>query len=241
VRKPYPAVHRNRVKSNVRPGGVPIPVIPWRAPFVCPPMRRHRLGSGLDGIRWSTTPGKWQVQWFSLAGVVAQARSVLPEGVFELARMTASDEHDRRASASSVATGGIPGGRRPGAVSTRRVGPRNARGPCVAPCPAVRWCGVRSRTGPAPDPGPGRPGGGLALKCCRSAPTDRWATDRWVVDRQPTPNTGYPTHECARPHARPGPLTGPATSHARPADPQDHPGNHGSGGWVDGDHRRGRR
>jgi len=46
------------------------------------------LGSGLDGIRWSTTAGKWQVQWFSLAGVVAQARSVLPEGVFELARMS---------------------------------------------------------------------------------------------------------------------------------------------------------
>jgi len=51
-------------------------------------MRRHRWGLGLDGIRWSTTAGKWQVQWFSLAGVVAQARSVLPEGVFELARMS---------------------------------------------------------------------------------------------------------------------------------------------------------
>ena len=45
---------------------------------------------------------------------------------------------------------------------------------------------------------------------------------------------GKPTHECARPHARPGPLTGPTTSHAPdPPTRKIHPGNHGSGSRVD--------
>jgi len=98
-------------------------------------------------------------------------------------------------------------------------GPWNPCGTRALRPGAGRWCGVRSRTGPEPDAGPGRPGGGLALMCCRSAPTDRW-----VVDRQPTPNTGYLTDDCVRPHARPG----PASSHARPGDPENSPGNHGA-------------
>ena len=95
----------------------------------------------------------------------------------------------------------------------------------AAPRPVVWRCEVphRTRTG-LPS---GRPGGGLALKCCRSAPTDRGRPTDGSLDRQPTPNTGYLTHDCARPHARPGPLTRLATSPARPGDPEDHPGDHG--------------
>src|SRR4051794_37177856 len=43
------------------------------------------------------------------------------------------------------------------------------------------------RTGAAPDPAPEHLIDGLALKRCRSAPTDRCATDRWVLARPPTP------------------------------------------------------
>ena len=88
-------------------------------------------------------------------------------------------------------------------------------------------CGVvRSRTGTHPRPAPGRPRGGPAMMCCRPAPTDRSA-----VDRQPTPNTGHLTDDCARPPTSPGPLTPfPSTSHARPADPEDHCGDRGDQG-----------
>ena len=74
-----------------------------------------------------------------------------------------------------------------GAGSPEQVGFSTLAALCTCAMPGGRCRGVRFRTESERGPGPGRLGGGLAPKCCRSAPTDRCATDRWVVARPPTP------------------------------------------------------
>ena len=107
-----------------------------------------------------------------------------------------------------------------------------------APRPGRLYGGVRSRTGPEPDPGPGRPRDGLALMCCRPALPDP-RTDRPMGSTTGSRHRTRDTSLMNAPDRTPVPGRSPASRRVTP-DPATQkitPGDRGDRG--DGSERRG--